>query len=71
MRRRFRWDKKYLYWGITAFLVIAAALVFNMLLRSLPDLSSGWSKIMAILAPFVWGLVITYLLMPMTKAPAC
>ncbi len=68
MRRRFRWDKKYLYWGITAFLVIGAALVFNMLLRSLPDLSSGWNKIIAILAPFVWGLVITYLLTPMTKA---
>ena len=68
MRRRFRWDKKYLYWGITAFLVIAAALMFNMLLRSLPDLSTGWNKIMAILAPFVWGLVIAYLLSPMTKA---
>ena len=36
MRRRFRWDKKYLYWGITAFLVIAAALVF------LPVLSAVW-----------------------------
>ncbi len=68
MRRRFRWDKKYLYWGITAFLVIGAALVFNMLLQSIPDLSTGWNKIMAILAPFVWGLVITYLLIPMTRA---
>ena len=68
MRRRFRWDKKYLYWGITAFLVIAAGLLFYTLLRYFPDLSSGWNKIMAILAPFVWGLVITYLLIPMTKA---
>ena len=68
MRRRFRWDKKYLYWGITAFLVIGAALVFNMLLSSLPDLSTGWNKIMAILAPFVWGLIITYLLIPLTRA---
>ena len=24
----FKWDKKYLYWGVTAFLVIAAAFVF-------------------------------------------
>ena len=38
MRRRFRWDKKYLYWGITAFLVIAAAVLFYMLLQHLPDL---------------------------------
>ena len=28
MRRQFRWDKKYLYWGITAFLVIAGAILF-------------------------------------------
>ena len=67
MRRRFRWDKKYLYWGITAFLVIAGGLLFYTLLKYFPDLSSGWSKVMTILAPFVWGLVITYLLTPMTK----
>ena len=28
MRRRFNWDKRYLYWGVTAFCVIAAALLF-------------------------------------------
>ena len=28
MRRPFRWDKKYLYWGITAFCVVAAAILF-------------------------------------------
>ncbi len=68
MRRHFRWDKKYLYWGITAFLVIAAGLVFYMLLTALPDLSNAWSKLLAILSPFILGLVITYLLTPMTKS---
>lgn len=68
MRRRFRWDKKYLYWGITAFLVIAAAAVFYMLLQHLSDLKSGWNKIMTILAPFIWGLVIAYLLLPLTRS---
>ncbi len=29
--KRFRWDKKYLYWGMTAFLVIASCIVFYML----------------------------------------
>ncbi len=67
MRRRFRWDKKYLYWGITAFLVIAAALLFYTLLRYFPDLSDGWGKLMAIMAPFVLGAVLTYLLAPMTR----
>ena len=28
MRRRFNWDKQYLYWGMTAFCVIAASIVF-------------------------------------------
>ena len=68
MRRRFRWDKKYLYWGITAFLVIAAAVVFYMLLQHLPDLRNAWNKGMTIVAPFVWGLVIAYLLLPLTRA---
>ena len=67
MRRRFRWDKKYLYWGITAFLVIAAAVVFYMLLQHLPDLRKTWNRMMMILAPFIWGLVIAYLLLPMTR----
>ena len=36
MRRHFRWDKKYLYWGVTAFCVIAAAILFYMALNYLP-----------------------------------
>ena len=67
VRRRFRWDKKYLYWGITAFLVIAADLLFYTLLRYFPDVSSGLNKFMVILAPFVLGAVIAYLLTPMTR----
>lgn len=68
MRRHFRWDKKYLYWGITAFLVISASVLFYMLLHHLPEISSTWNKIMTILAPFIWGLVIAYLLLPLTRA---
>lgn len=67
MRRRFRWDKKYLNWGITAFSVIAAAILFYMALRFLPDIGIGANKIIKILSPFVWGLVITYLLSPLMK----
>ena len=67
MRRRFKWDKKYLYWGITAFLVIAAAVLFYMLLQHLPDVKKGWNRIMTIVAPFVWGLIIAYLLLPLTR----
>ncbi len=62
MRRPFRWDKKYLYWGITAFLVISGAIVFFMALKYLPTLGSGLKKLGKILSPFIWGFVISYIL---------
>lgn len=67
MRRRFRWDKKYLYWGITALCVIAAAIAFHAALRFLPVVGAGLKKIIGILSPFMWGLAITYLLAPLMR----
>ena len=34
MRRIFNWDKKYLYWGVTAFCVIACSILFYMALQN-------------------------------------
>ena len=65
MRRRFNWDKRYLYWGVTAFCVIAAALLFYFAVGNLPVFGSAVSKLVSILAPFIWGLVICYLLSPL------
>ena len=65
--RRFRWDKKYLYWGVTAFCVIAAAILFYMLLNHLSGLRAALGAFGKILSPFVWGLVIAYLLYPLMK----
>lgn len=67
MRRPFRWDKKYLYWGITAFCVIACAILFYMALSYLPLIGSGIAALVRIFTPFIWGLVISYLLAPMMK----
>lgn len=67
MRRPFRWDKKYLYWGITAFSVVAAAILFYMALNYLPLLGKGLSSLIHILSPFIWGLVICYLLAPLMR----
>lgn len=64
MKRQFRWDKKYLYWGITAFCVIACAILFYMALNYLPALGRGLKALLGILSPFVWGLAISYLLLP-------
>ena len=67
LMKRFRWDKKYLYWGITAYLVIAAAMLFYILVTRLPGIKLALDGLMKILSPFVWGLVIAYLLCPLMK----
>ena len=78
MRRKFNWDKKYLHWGITAFLVVAAAILFYMALSYIPAIGKAIKALFGILSPFIWGLVITYLLAPLMKwlerkalGPAC
>ncbi|MCM1148773.1 MAG: AI-2E family transporter [Butyricicoccus sp.] len=63
--KKFRWDKKYLYWGITAFLVVAASILFYIFLTRLDSLKVNVGALMTILSPFIWGLVIAYLLCPL------
>ena len=67
MRRRFNWDKQYLYWGVTAFCVIAASIVFYMVFSNLAMINTGLATLVSILSPFLWGLVITYLLSPLMR----
>ena len=68
MRRRFNWDKRYLYWGVTAFCVIAAALLFYFAVGNITVFGSAVSRLVSILAPFIWGLVICYLLSPLMRS---
>ena len=65
MRRRFHWDKKYIYWGVTAFLVIAAATVFYLALSYVQVLGYYTGRLVDILSPFIWGLALSYLLHPL------
>ena len=65
MRRIFNWDKKYLYWGVTAFCVIACSVLFYMALAYLPAIGKALGSLGRILSPFIWGLVISYLLNPL------
>ena len=68
MRRRFKWDKTYLHWGVTAFCVIAASLLFYFAVGNIAVFGHAIKKLVSILAPFIWGLVICYLLSPMMNA---
>ncbi|MCR5663425.1 MAG: AI-2E family transporter [Oscillospiraceae bacterium] len=67
MRQKFRWDKKYLHWGVTAFSVIAASVLFYILLTRLPAIGRFLKSVGNILGPFIWGFVICYLLAPLMK----
>lgn len=65
--KKFRWDKKYLYWGVTAFCVIVASVAFYLLLSNFNVFGSAVGRLTTILSPFIWGLVISYLLCPVTN----
>ena len=67
MRRHFKWDKKYLYWGITAFCVIAASLLFYFAVDNIAVVGQAVARLFRILSPFIWGLVICYLLSPLMR----
>lgn len=60
----FKWDKKYLYWGVTAFLVIAAAIVFFLGLSQIKEILGGIFSFLSILTPVLYGFVIAYILCP-------
>ena len=65
MKRHFKWDRTYVNWGITAFCVIAASLLFFFAVKNVSVIGATIGKLITILAPFIWGLVICYLLSPL------
>ena len=67
MRQRFNGERKYTAWGLTAFCVIAAAILFYYLLGLMPVLVGFLRKLIRILSPFIVGIVITYLLAPLMR----
>ncbi len=61
---RYKWDKKYLYWGITAFAVIVASEIFKGLLSGDIPVGSFVSKLSGALSPLFYGFAIAYMLNP-------
>lgn len=55
---------QYFGWGITAFAVIAAGILFYFGIDYMGKLFDTVGSFLRILSPFIWGLVISYLLMP-------
>lgn len=56
--------KKYVLWGVTAFGVVAASVLFFFFIFRLEAIEALLSRILKILEPVIYGLVIAYLLAP-------
>ncbi len=65
--KKFKYDKKYLYWGITALCVIGAAIACNHLLLQWKYVSSLLGVLTDALRPIIIGLIFAYVLNPLLK----
>ena len=61
---KFKWDNKYFQWGVTAFGVIAASMLFYYGIFHMKSLISGITTFLRIVAPIIYGLIIAYVLNP-------
>lgn len=64
---KFKWNKKYLYWGFTAFIVIIACMTFEYVIYNSINLKSNIIKILKICTPITNGLILAYLLTPIVN----
>ena len=60
--KNFKWDKKYLYWGVTAFCVVVASIAFFWMLNSWSGIKKTLDLIIGALMPVLYGFLIAYLL---------
>lgn len=61
---RFHFDKKYLYWGLTAFLVIVSSILFYYILFHRSSLMNGLHTCISVAMPIIDGFILAYLLTP-------
>lgn len=61
---KLKFDNKYFKWGLTAFLVLAAAIIFYYFMFHNSNIRAVFRMMFNILMPIVWGLAIAYLLSP-------
>ncbi|MBQ8233059.1 MAG: AI-2E family transporter [Lachnospiraceae bacterium] len=61
---KFKLNNKYIRWGLTAFLVIAASICFYYLIFHVSNLRANLASVVEILMPIMFGLGTAYLLTP-------
>lgn len=60
----FRWNKHYLGWGLTAFVVIIASIIVGTMLVNIESIGKGIGNFISAISPIIYGLIIAYLLSP-------
>ncbi|MBR6770013.1 MAG: AI-2E family transporter [Lachnospiraceae bacterium] len=60
----FKIDKKYIRWGITAFLVLVASISFYYILFHGTNVSRGLKKLLSVTTPILDGFLLAYLMNP-------
>ena len=65
--RSFKWNRKYLYAGVTAFLVIIACIAFYWIIQRWSGVRMAFSSFLSILSPIIGGFILAYLLTPFVK----
>ena len=64
---RYRWDKKYLYWGVTAVAVIIAGLLLFAAIFRFDMIWGFFGTIFSILTPVLYGFAFAFILNPVVK----
>ena len=59
------WEKKHILWGVTAFLTIAAAILFYMIIEKWETVQGVLSLVAKSIRPITYGLILAYLLNPL------
>lgn len=67
MKDKFSKIRPYFGWGLTAFIVIACGIMLYFGIDYLPKIFKAIGSLFRILSPFVWGLIIAYLLIPIMR----
>ncbi|MDD7220501.1 MAG: AI-2E family transporter [Clostridia bacterium] len=62
---KFHWDNRYLRWGVTAFFVIAASMLFYYGIFHMSTLIAGIKSFLHIMAPIIYGIILAYILSPL------
>ncbi len=61
---KIKWNNNYVRWGLTAFLVIAASIIFYYFMFHSANILAGLARLTNILMPVVFGFAMAYLLTP-------